>query len=397
MSLFGCTQTKTTSTPAATGGSGGTGGGGTTTPASVNQQKLAVGESKAFAINSSNISKAWGGNYENNNGSDGQLGLGVSGGATYTTPQLLDSGTTYLSISSGETLTCGLTSSQKIKCWGLFLGDGSGLLGNAPVFINDGGSSTYIDISAGSYHGCAVKSSGVASCWGDGWEGKLGNLDGSGTQQDSPVVADVGTSYSRISAGRNHSCGITTAGLIRCWGTNSAGQLGDGTTTSPRVAPVSIDGSVTYSSISAGEDTTCAITTAGVLKCWGSNGSGQLGDGTATDRSSPTIIDAGTTYSKVSVGGTYSYHTCAVTTTGVLKCWGENGSGQLGNGTTTTSSSPVLVDSGVSYKTVSAYYSHSCGITTGGVLKCWGSNGSGELGIGNTTQQNSPTVVGSGY
>lgn len=397
LTLFsvGCAKTKITEILPATGGGGG--GGGLVLTSGVNLKKLAVGELKGFALTTSNVAQAWGDNYENNNGSFAQLGLGIVGAGTRTSPQTLDAATTYISLTSGETGSCGLTNTNKVKCWGVYNGDGTGTEAVSPVLINDGGSATYIDVDFGAYHGCAVQTSGVVTCWGDGYDGKLGNGDGSGGQQDSPVVADAGTNYVRVSAGRNHTCGITTAGLMRCWGDNGSGQIGDGTTATPRLAAITVDGTNTYSFVSVGDDSNCAITTAGVLKCWGDNGYGQLGDNSNVSKSSPTIIDTGTTYSKVSVGGVYYMHTCAVTTSGVLKCWGDNGSGQLGNGSTTSSSVPIIIDSGVSYKDVSVNFDHSCGVTTAGVLKCWGSNGSGQLGLGNTTSQNVPTAVGSGY
>lgn len=361
-------------------------------------KKVAVGTSKASVINTSGVGLSWGSNYESINGTGGQLGIGLNTNVTRTTPQTLDDvGTTYLSIVSGETQACGITNSQIVKCWGAYVGDGSGAEKYSPTPINDGGASTYLDISSGSYHVCAINSAGVMSCWGDGWEGKLGNGDGGGATQNSPVVADTGTTYKRVAAGRNHTCGITSANAVKCWGDNTAGQLGDTTTTSPRLSAVTADPGVSYSEIFAGEDTTCGITTAGVLKCWGANNNGQLGDGTTTPRSSPTVVDIGTTYSKVALGITFHLHTCAITTAGVLKCWGSNTSGQLGNGSTTQSLSPVVIDTGISYREVSAGYEATCGITVGGSLNCWGNNSLGQLGIGNTTQQTSPALVGSGY
>ena len=142
--------------------------------------------------------------------------------------------------------------------------------------------------------------------------------------------------------------------------------------------------------VSAGSLHTCGVTGAGVLNCWGINNDGQLGDGTTTERNSPVVIDSGTSYSQISLGG---YHTCGITTAGVLKCWGNNSYGQLGDGTTTQRNSPVVIDSGTSYSQTSTGATHNCGITTAGDLKCWGCNDYGQLGDGATTQRNSPTVI----
>lgn len=390
------TTTTTTTTTSTTSTSSTT----TSTTVPLNAKTVGAGASKGFAINSSGTAKSWGANYEGSNGTYGQLGQGLSTNTNVTTPQSLnDAGTTYLSIVSGEVGACGITSARTVKCWGDNVGDGNGTVVYSPTLINDG-TTAYSDIAAGSYHNCGITSAGVLKCWGDGWDGKLGNGDATGTGQSSPVIADSGTTYKRVAAGRNHTCGITTAGAVKCWGTNSSGQLGDTTTTSPRLTPVTVDSGVTYSEIAAGENTTCGITTAGVLKCWGSNGSGQVGDNSNTARSTPTVIDSGVTYSKVSVGGSDGYHTCGITTAGVLKCWGANGSGQLGIGNTTPSLVPVTVDSGVTYTQVASGASMTCALATGGSLKCWGANGSGQLGIGTTTNvvgNRSPVLVGTGY
>ena len=326
---------------------------------------------------------------------DGQLGIGVTGNTTRTSPTAVDSGTQYLSVVSGEMFSCAMTNAQRIKCWGLPSGDGTPNVRTSPTLIND--TSQYVDIAAGSYHACGVTSAGVVKCWGDGWDGKLGNGDTSGTGQDSPVVADSGTTYKKISAGRNHTCGLTVAGKIRCWGTNSSGQVGIGSVVSPQGTPQDVDAATEYIDVATGEDTSCGITKTNVLKCWGGNSDGQLGDGSTTTRTSPVVIDSGVSYASVSIGGTYFYHSCGITTGGVLKCWGNNSQGQLGRGNTTNSTSPVVIDSGVTYREVSAFGAHSCGITSTGVLKCWGKNAQGQLGLGNTTAQTSPATVGSGF
>lgn len=359
------------------------------------QKKVGLAAYSSCGITSSGTGQCWGNNDVPSDGTSGMLGIGLGTSITRTTPQTLDDpGQSYLSIAAGEWVVCGLTSLQTIKCWGTWVGDGTSVQGNSPIAITD--TSTFVDLAAGSYHACGVKSDGVMKCWGDGWDGKLGNGDAGGATQYSPVTADSGTLYARVAAGRNHTCGITTAGVLRCWGTNSAGQVGDGTTAGPRLSALEIDPGVTYSVIAAGENNSCGITTAGVLKCWGANGSGQVGDGTTVTKSSPTVVDGGVSYAKVSVA-TSGYHACAVTSAGVLKCWGNNGSGRLGNGDVLPSSSPVVINSGVAYREVAAGGSHSCGITVGGELKCWGANGDGRLGIGNTTGQTLPALVGSGY
>ncbi|MFZ3230391.1 MAG: hypothetical protein WA160_09310, partial [Pseudobdellovibrio sp.] len=361
-------------------------------------KKIAVGAVKMFAINTSAVVKSAGANYDSSNNIYGQLGLNLGTSTNYNTLQLLaDSPVQYVSVASGEATNCGITSALTIKCWGGYTGTGSAADILTPTTIDD--SSTYNDVAAGSYHSCGVTTAGILKCWGDGWDGKLGNGDSLGDMQNSPVIADSGTLYKKVAAGRNHTCGITSADVLKCWGTMANGQVGNNSFASAgMIIPTIINAGTSYQEISAGEDTTCGITTAGVLKCWGYNSNGQLGDNTTVSKAVPTIIDSGVNYSKISTGGSTSYHTCGITVAGVLKCWGNNGNGQLGNASTTQSLIPVIIDAGTSYREVSVYHAHSCGITTGGTLKCWGLNTSGQLGstLGGP-QQTSPVTIGVGY
>jgi len=196
-------------------------------------------------------------------------------------------------------------------------------------------------IAAGDYHTCALTTTGGVKCWGDNFSGQLG--DGTTTKRVTPVdVSGLTSGVSAIAAGASHTCALTTTGGVKCWGNNSAGQLGDGTAPTNSSTPVDVSGLTSgVSAIAAGGFHTCALTTTGGVKCWGYNKFGQLGDGTKTARFTP--VDVSGLTSGVSAIAAGVSHTCALTTTGGVKCWGDNFFGQLGNGLVTARTTPVDV------------------------------------------------------
>ena len=297
-------------------------------------------------------------------------------------------------ITAGGTHTCGLTAFDQVKCWGENtygeLGDGTHINHWTPVDVvsTTGG---MITIAAGEQRTCGVTTTGAAKCWGSNGYGELG--DGTTTDRDTPVdVVGMNSGVASIDTSDGYTCGITSTGGMKCWGKNSYGQLGDGTTTD-RLIPVDVIGLDSgVIAITAGAFHTCALTTAGGVKCWGANAYGELGDGTTADSLTPVNV-AGLTSNVIAVTAEWE-HTCALTAKGGVKCWGWNSRGQLGDGTTTDRWMPVDVvglTSGV--KAISAGAYHTCALTDTGGVKCWGDNYAGQLGDGTIIPRLTPVDV----
>ncbi|MFN8487968.1 MAG: hypothetical protein U0350_10270 [Caldilineaceae bacterium] len=332
--------------------------------------------------------KCWGYNF------DGQLGIGTGGGYRGTPADVstLSSGVTALSV--GGYFTCALTTSGGVKCWGDNgwgqLGIGSENSQATPVDVS-GLTSGVKAIMAGGHHACALLTGGGAKCWGYNGSGQLGT----GTTDTVLTPIDVSSFASGISSlvlGEVHTCALTTSGGVKCAGDNANGQLGDGTTTN-QSTPTNVSGLTSgVGAVSAGRAHTCAVTTAGNVKCWGSNDYGQLGDGTDGNKSTPVDVSGLSSGVKtISAGGGY---TCILTTTGGVQCWGANDYGQLGDGTTNSRSTPGVV-SGVSsgVTAITAGGNHACALTASGGVKCWGRGSSGELGDGTWTTRSTPADV----
>lgn len=265
----------------------------------------------------------------------------------------------------------------------------------------------YRSITAGAGFSCDLGSTGIATCWGTngGQDGRLGNgaLDNA-SLADSPIQVNVlGTQrFTAITSGERHSCGLNAAGAAYCWGSNGDGQLGAPSIPSWAHQPVAVAGNLVFTQISAGDAHTCALTAAGAAYCWGDNGVGQLGNGTQTDATSPVAVSGGIVFTQISAGTSTggTSKTCGVATDGRAYCWGSDTNGELGDGGTISyltsdfKNTPTQVSGPTNFKSIAVGTSHVCGVLTTGAGYCWGDNGSGKLGIdSDATGVSSPTAL----
>jgi alpha-tubulin suppressor-like RCC1 family protein len=228
-----------------------------------------------------------------------------------------------------------------------------------------------IAVSVGDSHSCAIMNGGAVKCWGSNTYGQAGDTM-TGVQLRPVGVVGLTSGVAAIAAGGNHTCALTVAGGVKCWGFNNIGQLGDGSTTDRR-APVDVPGLTSgVAAITAGGASTCALTMAGGVKCWGANYSGELGDGSFSPRWLPVdVVGLTSGVAKIATGGS---HTCAIMTSGGAKCWGQNTNGELGDGTSgnyrTTPVDVTGLTAGV--VAIAPGFVHTCALMTSGGVKCWG-------------------------
>jgi alpha-tubulin suppressor-like RCC1 family protein len=256
-----------------------------------------------------------------------------------------------------------------------------------------GTASTATAISDGGDHTCAITAAGGVKCWGFNEYGQVG--DGTTTYKPTPVdVSGLTSGVAAIEAGYRHTCALTSSGGVKCWGDNFFGQLGDGTT-KEKLTPVDVAGLTSgIAAVSTGIGYhTCALTSAGEVKCWGDNEDGQLGDGSNTgpEKCTPntpcstTPVDVSGLTSGVTAIAAGYMNTCLLTNAGGVKCWGDNEDGQLGDGTKISKLTPVDVSgltSGVA--AISGREDHTCAITSAAGAECWGEDEGGSLGDGSS-------------
>ena len=322
----------------------------------------------------------------------GQVGDGTT--TDRAVPTAVLGGLAFTSLAEGSAdHACGLTSGGAAYCWGFNgygqLGDGSTTNRTAPVAVSGGLTFTQLAVSVNAT--CGRTSGGALYCWGSSGYGLYG--DGvQGTVHLTPTaVAAGGTTFSSVALGQNHACAVATSGTAYCWGLGTFGELGDGSVAT-RSTPAAVPDGRTYLSLSVGDSHSCGVTNAGLGFCWGYGGAGGIGDGSASTLvPSPSAVAGGLTFTSISASG--SSDTCGRTSTGQVYCWGDNSSGQVGDGTTTSRRVPTIVQGSIVYASVRIRNTTGCGRTAGGQPYCWGYNGFGQVGDGTTTQRPTPVAV----
>jgi alpha-tubulin suppressor-like RCC1 family protein len=299
-------------------------------------------------------------------------------------------------VAAGAGHSLALKSDGTLWSWGTNshgqLGDHTTTDRKTPVRI--GRDATWVAVAAGSDHSLALKSDGTLWAWGDNSNGQLG--DGTTVNKTAPVRIGKDMTWAEIDAGDRHSLALKSDGTLWAWGDNSQGQLGDGTM-SDRTAPVQIGKDAVWARIAAGAFHTVALQKDMTLWAWGDNSHGQLGDGTVEDKNAPTRIGTGGRWVGVAAG---DYHTVALNwcadcwNTYQLWAWGNNEYGQLGDGTTSDKTAPVVIGTDKDWFKIAAGSHHALALKKDGTLWAWGFNNRGQLGDGTTENRNSPVRIG---
>ena len=356
---------------------------------------ITAGDIHTCALQQTATVSCWGNNWDGQLG-DSSMPLNVLG---ITDTKAITAGASI--VIGGH--TCALRQTGTITCWGNNwdgqLGNGqSGDISSVPVAVL--GIAEATAINAGGDFTCALSLTGTITCWGNNRSGKLGN-GRSGYYAGSSVPIEVLgiNDATAITAGNDHACALRRTGTITCWGNNYNGQLGNGQSgrDANSSVPVKVLDINDATAITAGGGHTCALRQTGTITCWGDNDYGQLGNGKETDSSVPVEVLGINDATAITAGIGYGsgLYTCALRRTGTITCWGDNYNGQLGNGQSgrdANSSVPVEVLDINDATAITAGGGHACALRRTGTITCWGNNHSGQLGNGQSGYNSSVPV-----
>ncbi len=324
--------------------------------------------------------------------SNGQVGNGADPGSRFPVAVTMPAGVHFgVLVAAKNAHACALDTSGNAWCWGL---NGSGQIGDntttdrtVPTAVQMPASTSFLQLCGGSHHTCALDTTGNAWCWGDATYGQLGRGTTSGSFRPVAVTMPPGVTFSSITAGDFHTCALTPTGVPYCWGMNSQGQLGDGTTTQ-RLSPtlVVLPQNVRFSALDAASYSTMALDLVGNLYTWG----GYALARTTGSHTQPVIaqMPAGVSFSSVQGG---EFHACGLDTTGAAWCWGDCTTGECGTTVFTDLIRPVAMPIGTVFTGLGLGAHAGCGFDVLGALWCWGVNSNGQLGDNTNVNRATPT------
>lgn len=304
----------------------------------------------------------------------------------------------WTNLAAGGGYTCGLAVSGEGFCWGGVGGyfdlpsPQDSLIPNSAVPWRVPGDLRFSHITVGDLVMCALDAEARAYCWGGNTRGEVG--DGSSVAKRGPSSVVGGFRWRTIDAGGAHVCGITVDGRTYCWGNNFRGALGlgNGQISGASGEPLPVTGDSSFAAVWAGGGTSCALTAQGDAYCWGINDYGMLGDGQppepGLESATPSRVVGGLRFASLAIG---NYNVCGITLDARAYCWGYGG--VLGNGSTVASSSPVPVSGDLLWASLSVGAGHTCGLTTDGRAYCWGNGERGRFGTGDTTIVLTPQLI----
>lgn len=349
---------------------------------------VAAGRAHTCALTESGGVLCWGDNDQ------GQLGTGDR--IERTVPVAVPGLSGVRQIAAGDQHTCAALDTGALQCWGDGsagqLGDGSTADSLAPHAVP--GLNGVLAIAAGRLHTCARTAAGAVWCWGDNLYGQVGNDTEAARWLTPQPVTGLTAHVSDLAAGGDHSCAVQGSGVVFCWGRNESGQLGNtqhGAGEAERL-PQNVANGFDVAQVAAGGRHSCAVQLDGALLCWGAGEAGQQGNDAQSLRASAGLVAGFSSGgADVALGEAFS---CARTTAGAVRCWGSNARGQLAAGSEPMRLTPTAVPSLPGpILDLAAGESHTCAVTQTRELLCWGANDAGQLGTGDTDDRSAPAFV----